>query len=137
MGTQHAAARAEGSFDEPGASMLRTYLVELRACPLLTREDEARLARLIEAGREAAEELAKGEVSPARRRNLDRRVHEGRRAIQRFVQSNLRLVVSIAKRYRSPSLSLLDLIQEGSLGLIHAVARFDHRRGLNFSIYAR
>ena len=125
-----------GPDDVGRAGSLRAYLCDLAAYPLLTREDEVLLGRLIDAGREAARQL-EPDSTPAERRLLERRVAEGHRATQRFIQSNLRLVVSIARRYRSSSLTLLDLIQEGNLGLITAVERFDHRRGFKFSTYAR
>ena len=137
MATDTAAARTDRATGGSLGGLLRAYLGELRAYPLLTREDEARLAEAIEDGRHAAAELTRGQASPARRRLLEDRVEEGRRATRQFVQANLRLVVSIAKRYQSPSVSLLDLIQEGNLGLIHAVSRFDYRRGFKFSTYAR
>ena len=75
-------------------------------------------------------------MTPARRRDLRRRVRAGERASEDFTNSNLRLVVSIAKKYQSSDMPLLDLIQEGNLGLIHAVAKFDWRKGFKFSTYA-
>jgi RNA polymerase primary sigma factor len=95
------------------------------------------LARVIEAGETARAELDAGRpLTPARRRALCQQVDDGRAATQRFIQSNLRLVVSIAKRYQSSGLPLLDLVQEGNLGLIRAVEKFDHRKGFKFSTYA-
>jgi RNA polymerase primary sigma factor len=118
--------------------LVRQYLREIGAYPLLTAADEVSLAMAIAAGREAEAVLgAAGEaLSRARRRQLQRAVSAGEDARRRFILSNLRLVVSIAKRYRSPDMPLLDLVQEGNLGLIRAVEKFDHSRGCKFSTYA-
>src|SRR5207302_1300401 len=75
-------------------------------------------------------------LAPAERRRMERAAAEGRDARRRFIQCNLRLVVSIAKRYQSSGLPLLDLVQEGNLGLIRAVEKFDYRKGFKFSTYA-
>jgi RNA polymerase sigma factor (sigma-70 family) len=118
--------------------LVRLYLTDIGQYPLLTKDDEVRLAQAIEAGISAKAELedkAK-ELSPARRRELRRLVRGGEEAQRTFVQSNLRLVVSIAKKYQASGLPLLDLIQEGNLGLIHAVEKFDWRKGFKFSTYA-
>jgi RNA polymerase primary sigma factor len=91
----------------------------------------------MEAGREAQAELDRGEdVSPSRRVELERLKRQGERAFEDFVNSNLRLVVSIAKRYQGSDLPMLDLIQEGNIGLMHAVDKFDWHRGFKFSTYA-
>ena len=117
--------------------LVRLYLDEIGRHPLLTKEDEVRLARLIEDGRDAhAELVAGGKITPARRRQLRRAINAAEDATQEFVNANLRLVVSIAKRYQAADLPLLDLIQEGNLGLIHAVEKFDWRKGFKFSTYA-
>ena len=109
------------------------YLNDIGKVPLLTAEDERELSRVIEAGREAAEELANGKRSVA----LKNAVAAAAGAKDRFIRSNLRLVVSIARRYPLPQgMDLLDLIQEGNLGLEHAVDKFDWRRGFKFSTYA-
>src|SRR5690606_2572842 len=99
-------------------------------------EQEVELAQAIEAGRAAEARLADGDVSPAERRELEATVEAAQAARRTFIQSNLRLVVSIAKRYQGTGLSLLDLIQEGNLGLMRAVEKFDHRKGFKFSTYA-
>ncbi len=115
----------------------RLYLDEIGRHPLLTRADEQRLGAVIDAGRKAAAALAgDGPVADDRRADLRSLVAEGERATDRFVASNLRLVVSIAKRYQASGVPLLDLIQEGNLGLMHAVEKFDFRRGFKFSTYA-
>ncbi len=117
--------------------LLGLYLNEIARHPLLTKGDEARLARQIEEGNAARAELAKGtELSPAKRGELRRAVADGELAQRTFVQSNLRLVVAIAKKYRTSALPLLDLIQDGNLGLMRAVERFNWRKGFKFSTYA-
>jgi len=122
---------------ESTIDLTRRYLAELGSYPLLTAEDETRLARAIADGRTAESRLARGDVTDRRQR---RKLEDARRAAndarRQFIQSNLRLVVSIAKRYQTPGMSLLDLIQEGNLGLMRAVEKFDHRKGFKFSTYA-
>ncbi len=118
--------------------LVRLYLTDIGQYPLLTKDDEVRLAQAIEARWGAEEELrskSKG-MTPTRRRELNRKVREGEMAQRTFVQSNLRLVVSIAKKYQASGLPLLDMIQEGNLGLMHAVEKFDWRKGFKFSTYA-
>ncbi len=118
--------------------LVRLYLSDIGQFSLLTKDDEARLAQTIEAGNEARRVLERdrGASDVAARRSLRLQVREGDAATRAFVQSNLRLVVSIAKRYQASGLPLLDLIQEGNLGLIHAVEKFDWRKGFKFSTYA-
>jgi RNA polymerase sigma factor (sigma-70 family) len=118
--------------------LVRLYLNDAGQYPLLTKDDEARLAQEIEAGRTARAMLddEKKKPTPTERRALRRRVRTGDEAHSVFVKSNLRLVVSIAKRYQASGVPLLDLIQEGNLGLIHAVDKFDWQRGFKFSTYA-
>ena len=118
--------------------LTRRYLAELGSYPLLTAEDEATLAQAIAEGRTAESKLADPGASWSRRERtkLQAAVRGAAEARRRFIQSNLRLVVSIAKRYQTPSMSLLDLIQEGNLGLMRAVEKFDHRKGFKFSTYA-
>jgi RNA polymerase sigma factor (sigma-70 family) len=114
------------------------YLKDIGQYALLTKDDEARLAQAMEAGREARAELEEAgkSVSPARKRELKRLTRDGEDAERTFVQSNLRLVVSIAKKYQASGMPLLDLVQEGNLGLMHAVEKFDWRKGFKFSTYA-
>lgn len=124
--------------DRDEEDLVRIYLSNIGAYPLLTKDDEVRLAQEIEAGRIAAKELkskAKN-LEAENRRDLTRAIRAGSHAEEAFVQSNLRLVVSIAKKYQASGLPLLDLIQEGNLGLIHAVEKFDWRKGFKFSTYA-
>jgi RNA polymerase sigma factor (sigma-70 family) len=114
------------------------YLEEIGRHPLLTPQGERALARTIAEGRAAEARLRRlnGSVSPAERRRLRKAVEAGREAAELFVNSNLRLVVSVAKRYQSSGVPLLDLIQEGNLGLIRAVEKFDAEKGFRFSTYA-
>ena len=117
--------------------LVRLYLTDIGQYPLLTKEDEVRLAQKIEKGVEAREKLAIAEDLTAKEKSdLKRLDRNGARAEKKFVQSNLRLVVSIAKKYQASGLPLLDLIQEGNLGLMHAVEKFDWRKGFKFSTYA-
>jgi RNA polymerase sigma factor (sigma-70 family) len=121
----------------PEADLVRLYLDDIGRYPLLTKDDEARLAQEAEAGRAARAELTVDKArSPASDRELRRAVRRGDAAVEAFVNGNLRLVVSIAKRYQGTNLPLLDLVQEGNLGLIHAVEKFDWRKGFKFSTYA-
>jgi RNA polymerase sigma factor (sigma-70 family) len=122
---------------QPEEDLVRLYLNDVGKHGLLTKDDEVRLAQAVEAGRVARAELAAaGGIEGSRRRQLSRLVREGDHATERFVTANLRLVVSIAKRYQAAELPLLDLVQEGNLGLIHAVEKFDWRKGFKFSTYA-
>jgi RNA polymerase sigma factor (sigma-70 family) len=116
--------------------LVRLYLSEIGRYELLTKDDEARLGQAVQEGREARRQLREGGLSPERRRELIAVMEGGDEAEHQFVCANLRLVVSIAKRYRGAGLSLLDLLQEGNLGLMHAVGKFDWRRGFKFSTYA-
>ena len=109
------------------------YLNEIGLVPLLTAMEERELSQVIERGREAATRLDAGEKS----RELRQAVKAAAAAKDRFIRANLRLVVSIARRYpMPPGMELLDLIQEGNLGLEHAVDKFDWRKGFKFSTYA-
>jgi RNA polymerase sigma factor (sigma-70 family) len=117
--------------------LVRLYLDGIGKYPLLSKDDEVVLAQTIEAGREARAELDSGaKLTPSRRRALRRTITAGDTAVETFTNANLRLVVSIAKKYQSAEMPLLDLVQEGNLGLIHAVEKFDWRKGFKFSTYA-
>jgi RNA polymerase primary sigma factor len=116
---------------------VRMYLQEIGRYPLLDAQQEVELAMQVEAGAKAAERLESMAVlEPTERVLLKRQARNAERAKARLAESNLRLVVSIAKKYVGRGLSLLDLIQEGNLGLIRAVEKFDYRRGFKFSTYA-
>ena len=109
------------------------YLNAIGLVPLLTKEDEQKLAKTIEQGREAQARLDAGERSP----RLRAQVRDAAKAKERFIRANLRLVVSVAKKYPLPTgMELLDLVQEGNLGLDRAVEKFDWRKGFKFSTYA-
>ena len=128
---------ASRSGDSSGDDVLRRYLEEIGAHPLLNTEDERTLAARIEIGRVAQERLESAEVISAKSRSeLETFVTVAADARRVFIQSNLRLVVSIAKRFEGHGLMLLDLIQEGNVGLMKAVEKFDHTKGFKFSTYA-
>ncbi len=133
-----AMAKASGSSDP-----VRMYLKEIGKVPLLTASEEVELAQRIEKGAEASEEtadlIASGRWQGLERdqqRALRRVVADGERARRELTSANLRLVVSIAKRYVGRSVPILDLIQEGNLGLMRAVEKFDYTKGFKFSTYA-
>ena len=132
------AERGPDSGKRPATSdLVRIYLREIGRVPLLTAEDEVELAKCIEAGLFAEEKLGGGfPMLGAVDGDLEMLVSEGDKAKQRLIEANLRLVVSIAKRYIGRGLVFLDLIQEGNLGLIRAVEKFDYTRGYKFSTYA-
>ena len=128
---------------------VRQYLQEIGRHPLLTQEEEVAIAKRIQAGEKAHAELLKAaaesgltpeaylETLPEEERGrIEALIQDGKKAERELVQSNLRLVVSVAKRYVGRGMSLLDLIQEGNLGLLRAVQKFDHTRGFKFSTYA-
>jgi RNA polymerase primary sigma factor len=138
------ASESSGSAEDP----VHTYLKEIGRVPLLNAELEVEIAQAIEVGNEAASLLVAHELAvtgegpitallettdQTRNRRL---VRKGQRAKDELIEANLRLVVSIAKRYRNRGLAFLDLIQEGNLGLMRAVDKFDHTKGFKFSTYA-
>ncbi|GAB1335476.1 RNA polymerase sigma factor [Streptomyces sp. E-15] len=121
----------------PSADLFRQYLREIGRIPLLTAAEEVELARRVEAGLFAEEKLGSTPDLDSRlAHDLDRLVVLGRMAKRRLIEANLRLVVSVAKRYVGRGLTMLDLVQEGNLGLIRAVEKFDYARGYKFSTYA-
>jgi RNA polymerase primary sigma factor len=115
-----------GRVTQPDQDLVRLYLKDIGRYRLLSKEDEVSLAQAAEAGRWArAELLSDQRVTAVRNRELCRIVRDGDEAVETFVKANLRLVVSIAKKYQTGPLPLLDLVQEGNLGLMHAVNKFD------------
>ena len=137
-------SRRGGRDEAPGGlsgDPVRMYLSEIGRVELLTPGDERALAQLIEEGRRAAAQLDEAALAAhppddAEQRMLLRSVQRGERAKHELTQANLRLVVSIAKRYTGRGMQLLDLIQEGNLGLMRAVEKYDHSKGFRFSTYA-
>ena len=120
------------------ADLVRVYLNEIGKVALLNAEQEVELSKRIEAGLYADHLLAdpNTKLTPAKRRDLHALAVDGRRAKEHLLQANLRLVVSLAKRYTGHGLPFLDLIQEGNLGLVRAVEKFDYTKGFKFSTYA-
>jgi RNA polymerase primary sigma factor len=123
------------------ADSVWVYLKQIGKIALLNAEEEVALAKRIEAGLYAAERVRRAEnsteeLSPQLRRDLCWLIRDGQRAKDHLVEANLRLVVSVAKRYTGHGMPLLDLIQEGNLGLIHAVEKLDYTKGYKFSTYA-
>ncbi len=117
--------------------LLGLYLDEAGSFPLLTKADEMRLGQVIQEGQAARAELDAGsKLTAKQRRELTRKVDAAADATTQFINANLRLVVSVARKYQWSGLPLNDLIQEGNLGLIHAVEKFDWRKGFKFSTYA-
>jgi RNA polymerase primary sigma factor len=121
------------AFDDP----VRMYLQEIGQVPLLTAEQEVELAKAMETGDAAREQLEREEYTTGREKfELERAFHKGQDARQHLIQANLRLVVSIAKKYTSYGLTMMDLVQEGNIGLMRAVEKFDYTKGHKFSTYA-
>jgi RNA polymerase primary sigma factor len=125
----------------PTNDPVRMYLKEIGKVPLLTAEQEVILAKAIEEGEGATAEIDKAtdggrRHTPPRLRELQRTERQGQLAKKKLIEANLRLVVSIAKRYVGRGMLFLDLIQEGNLGLIRAVEKFDYTKGYKFSTYA-
>jgi RNA polymerase nonessential primary-like sigma factor len=121
----------------PSADLVRVYLNGIGKTALLTAADEVELAKRIEAGVFAQHMLdTEKRLSAKRRAELRALVRDGHRAKNHLLEANLRLVVSLAKRYTGRGMPLLDLIQEGNLGLIRAVEKFDYAKGFKFSTYA-
>jgi RNA polymerase primary sigma factor len=115
---------------------VRLYLQEIGQVELLTAEEERHLGRAIRSMQEAKEELALGDVTAVRRRELRRCMEDGDTAFEHLITANLRLVVSIARKYDGRELQLLDLIQEGNIGLMRAAEKYDWEKGFKFSTYA-
>jgi RNA polymerase primary sigma factor len=125
----------------PSTDLVRAYLKEIGRVALLNAEQEVELAKRIEAGLFAAEKLRQADVGEIKltktvRKDLEWLSADGQRAKDHLLEANLRLVVSVAKRYTGRGMAFLDLIQEGNLGLIRAVEKFDYTKGYKFSTYA-
>ena len=112
------------------------YLSQVGRVPLLTRDEEVELAKRIERGRRVRNNLAQGPVSPKQRLKFERLIQDGMAAREHLIMANSRLVISVAKKYIGRGVPLLDMIQEGHVGLMRAVKKFDYRRGHKFSTYA-
>jgi RNA polymerase primary sigma factor len=124
------------AFDDGQLELLGIYLHEVRRFTLLTAEEEITLSRAYDEGRASATKLRGADLPVADRRRLEALVRTGERARRRLVESNLRLVISVARKHLNRGLPFPDLIQEGNIGLSRAVDKFDWRRGFRFSTYA-
>jgi len=121
---------------EAGSDPVRMYLREIGRVPLLTSPEELRLAEQMQKGLRAQADLKKSGLDAKTRNKLKLEIEVGEHARQKLAEANLRLVVSVAKRYIGRGMSFLDLIQEGNIGLLRAVEKFDFRKGFKFSTYA-
>ena len=129
--------RRRGNNENPSADLVRVYLNGIGKTALLTAEDEVELSQRIEAGLYAEQLLKSGKpLTRAKKRDVKILAREGKAARTHLLEANLRLVVSLAKRYTGRGMPLLDLIQEGNLGLIRAMEKFDYKKGYKFSTYA-
>ena len=130
-------SRRNQTNDNPSADLVRVYLNGIGKTALLSAEDEVELAQAIEVGLYAEYKLNNAEkLTRAEKRDLKILAREGKKARSHLLEANLRLVVSLAKRYTGRGMAFLDLIQEGNLGLIRAVEKFDYTKGYKFSTYA-
>ncbi|MBV7295314.1 sigma-70 family RNA polymerase sigma factor [Corynebacterium sp. TAE3-ERU12] len=136
-GTTVDRGRRSGNNNNPSQDLVRVYLNGIGKTALLSAEEEVELSKQIEAGVYAEHLLAEGvKVTRAKKRDMKVLVKEGKAARAHLLEANLRLVVSLAKRYTGRGMPLLDLIQEGNLGLIRAMEKFDYTKGFKFSTYA-
>jgi len=129
----------KGMFDLSGIpcdDSVGLYLKEMGCVSLLSLEEEVALAKAVCQGREAERDLQRADLTPEERGRLERRIEPARLARAHLIEANTRLVVSIAKKYVGHGVPFLDLIQEGNLGLMKTVEKFDHTRGYRFSTYA-
>ncbi|MCH6195948.1 sigma-70 family RNA polymerase sigma factor [Corynebacterium mastitidis] len=135
---QDRGSRRNQTNDNPSADLVRVYLNGIGKTALLSAEDEVELAQQIEVGLYAEHLLVHSEepLTRAKKRDLKVLAREGKKARSHLLEANLRLVVSLAKRYTGRGMPLLDLIQEGNLGLIRAMEKFDYAKGFKFSTYA-
>lgn len=139
--TKHSAADAEDDEKDPSLKAddsIALYLKEISRIPLLSAAEEVRLAKSIEQGLEASQQVhkANGQLTPSSAERLGAKIKQGQIARRKLIEANFRLVVSIAKRYVGHGVPFMDLIQEGNIGLIRAVEKFDYQRGYKFSTYA-
>jgi RNA polymerase primary sigma factor len=116
--------------------MIGMYLKEASRVPLLSAEEEIELARGVEMGRMAQQELTRGNISASRMEDLRKMIEEGWSAREHLIRANARLVISVAKKYMNRGLPFLDLIQEGNIGLMRSIKKYDYHRGYKFSTYA-
>ncbi len=116
--------------------MIGMYLREASRVPLLNAEEEIKLARSVEIGRLAQQELTRGKITSSRIEDLRKMIEEGWSARDHLIRANARLVISVAKKYMNRGLPFLDLIQEGNIGLMRAIKKYDYHRGYKFSTYA-
>jgi RNA polymerase primary sigma factor len=112
------------------------YLKETATVPMLSFEEEIRLAKAVHRGREAQRRLRNLQLDPGERKRLQRDIAEAEPAYEHLILANTRLVISVAKKYRGHGVPFIDLIQEGNLGLMKALEKYDHTRGYRFSTYA-
>ena len=116
--------------------LITLYFRQAATEPLLTKEEEIKLAKQIEAGEDARRQLANGSLDAKGQQILLDQIQEGEEARQRLIMANSRLVISVAKKYRGRGIPFIDLVQEGNIGLMRAIKKFDYRRGNKFSTYA-
>jgi RNA polymerase primary sigma factor len=133
---QVALRRPSAASEEAPPTNAAIYFRDISATTLLTAEEEIELAQLIEAGEDARRTLLHASLSESERDELEQVSNEGERARGRLTEANLRLVVSVARKYLNRGLPMLDLIQEGNIGLARAVEKYDWRKGYRFSTYA-
>ncbi len=117
-------------------NVISIYMRDINRIPLLTPQEEIQLAQELEAGEEAKSKLRIGALSPSEKAELEETVRRGEKARQKLTEANLRLVVSVARKYVGRGMPLMDLIQEGNIGLGRAVEKYDWRKGYRFSTYA-
>ena len=122
--------------DQDLEDLVKMYLREAAAVPLLSAQEEVMLAKAIEAGRMTEARQQSEEVASDERQRFGVTIRKGKQARDRLIQANLRLVVSVAKKYMNRGIAFLDLIEEGNIGLMRAVEKFDYHRGFKFSTYA-
>jgi RNA polymerase primary sigma factor len=127
---------AVAAYNRAATDAFGDYLRKIGSVPLLTAVDEVDLARRIEVGLFAEEKFDRGGPDPAVLRELAWLAHDGRRAKNHFIEANLRLVVSIAKHYSGRGMPIMDLVQDGNIGLVRAVEKYDFMTGYKFSTYA-